>query len=205
MRQSFCRFPLMLGKCVFGLWPDLRTRGQFPLHLTTNSLFLADLQAPFLCRTSLNHVLLQTYQQRAVVTESNPRLGCSLLTSFIPNSGSSTALQGFICSWPCMYQIPEYLKWEQFKTNPELKLTAKPCPVVVHIGKLLFTISRTNFKRWPSLTLDLLSSFCFLWQKEVIFLNSHFIQEVPLKSPRCFQYITAAELYYVALKKRGKQ
>lgn len=73
--------------------------------------------------------------------------------------------------------------------------------ISVYIGKLFFTISTTNFRRWTSLTPDLLSSFCFLY-----FWNSHFIQSSsPLVTKVPLINITAAEPYHVALKKCEKR
>lgn len=101
-------------------------------------------------------------------------LGCSILTPFVPNSGSSTALGGFfLFTTTCVSDA--WISKMRTVQNQSSMLTSKwhqnlaQC-ISVCIRKLLFTTSITNFSRWPPLTPNLLSSFCF-YDKTIVFCS----------------------------------
>lgn len=198
MRQSSWRFPVSLGKSARGLWPGLGPLVSFLPHL----------QVPLLCRIGLNHVLLQTSHPRAVGTKNDPQSGRSFLTPFIPKPGSGTALRGSICSQPHTYQIPEHLKWEQFQTNPTCwpQTDRAPRPTGF-LYALENCFSGQAPPAWEAGCLrHLIHSLHFVFRdkRNRVLKSSLDSSSSPEVTKALPIHITAAELYYVALKERGK-
>lgn len=165
MEQSFCRCPSRLDKHV---WCLARLQDMCLSSPACKWPFLAELVWVASC-----FILFQTYHQSHVNTENEKHLGLhySFFTSVFLNADSSS--QMVVSSWPHTYQILGYLKWEQLNTNAtcwppqsDSKTVSDGFLNTLEIYSSTMSTSVNNSGRWLSLTFDLLSSICFLQQKE---------------------------------------
>lgn len=195
MRQSPWRFPVSLGKSVHGLWPDLGLLVPFLPRLRVPFLWSESHSASDLpskgcwCQKQSKVGSLIPYSIHSKVRQQHcsPRISL-FMTTYVPDTRISKTRT-----------VPNksYLLTSNWQRTPAQWVS-------VCTGKLLFMTSTTSLRSWLSLTLDSLSSFCFLWQKEQISEILTVFKQLPEVTKVLPIHITAAELYYVALKECGK-